>query len=136
MIKTQNLNKNQTKHNYKKILKRSIISIACIIVLGISFFFGIQIYMIQSTKKYIINDVSEAPVSDAVMVLGALVYGSGRPSPTLRDRLDYGYELYIQGKAKKILVSGDNGQIEYDEVNNVKTPRLKQAQKKSRVPPW
>ena len=63
--------------------------------------------IVQSTKDYILNNVSEAPESDAVMVLGALVYSkSGEPSPTLKDRLDYGYELYSQGKAKKILIAG------------------------------
>jgi len=54
------------------------------------------------------------------MILGARVYSGGRPSPILRDRLDYGYELYAQGKAKKILVSGDHGQTDYDEVNVMK----------------
>jgi len=50
-----------------------------------------------------------------------LVYGgSGKPSLTLRDRLDHGYELYALGKAKKILVSGDHGQKDYDEVNAMK----------------
>ena len=104
------------KRKYKKILKRSIIAIACMLVLGMLFFFGVQIYMAQSTKAYILSDPSEAPESDAVMVLGALVFGSGRPSPTLRDRLDYGYELYALGKAKKIIVSGDHGQKDYNEV--------------------
>jgi len=39
---------------------------------------------------------------------------------TLRDRLDLGYELYALGKAKKILVSGDHGRKNYDEVNAMK----------------
>ena len=90
-------------------------------VLGTTFFWGVQIYIVQSTKDYVLNNVSEAPESDAVMVLGALVYNnSGKPSLTLRDRLDYGYELYMHGKAKKILVSGDHGQTDYDEVNVMK----------------
>ncbi|MCL2775199.1 MAG: YdcF family protein [Oscillospiraceae bacterium] len=111
----------QNKHKYKKILKWNIISVVCVMFLGISFFFGVQIYIVQSTKEYILSDVSEAPESDAVMVLGALVYSkSGEPSPTLKDRLDYGYELYSQGKAKKILVSGDHGRKDYDEVNVMK----------------
>ena len=74
----------------------------------------------QSTKNYISTNISDLPESDAVMVLGAKVYNNGKPSPVLRDRLDYGYELYAQGKVKKILVSGDHGQIDYDEVNIMK----------------
>jgi len=110
----------KNKSKYKKIFKWSIISIACVLVLGISFFFGVQVYMAQTSKAYILSNASEAPESDAVMVLGALVFSSGRPSPTLRNRLDYGYELYAQGKAKKIIVSGDHGQKDYDEVNAMK----------------
>ena len=89
-------------------------------MLGIIAFLAIQIYMTTSAKKYMLNEASDAPVCDAVMVLGAMVYSSGRPSPILRDRLDYGYELYAEGKAGKILVSGDHGQKEYDEVNTMK----------------
>ena len=64
----------KNKRKNKKILKFSIILIACILFLGISFFFGVQVYMVQFTKNYILNDASEAPVSDAVIVLGAFVH--------------------------------------------------------------
>jgi len=110
----------KNNRRYKKILKWGIVSVACAMILGISFFFGIQIYIVQSAKEYILNEAAEAPESDAVMVLGALVYNVGKPSLTLKDRLDYGYELYALGKAKKILVSGDHGQKDYDEVNAMK----------------
>jgi len=53
------------------------------------------------------------------MVLGAMVHGE-TPSPVLEDRLLFAYELYKTGKAKKILVSGDHGREEYDEVNAMK----------------
>jgi vancomycin permeability regulator SanA len=97
-------------------IKRMFLCVFIVFVLCVSSFFAIQIYVVQSTKNYVITDAESAPVCDAVMVLGALVYDSG-PSPLLRDRLDYGLELYMLGKAKKILVSGDHGQSDYDEVN-------------------
>ena len=80
--------------------------------------FMIQWYVDGSAKRYMVS-VEDAPHSEAVMVLGALVYRSGTPSLVLKDRLDYGYELYIAGKAKKILVSGDHGTKDYDEVNSM-----------------
>ena len=104
----------------KKCLKRLLLSACLIAVLGILSFFAIQIHIVQSSKEFILSDVSDVPECDAIMVLGAFVYSSGAPSPVLRDRLDYGYELYSQGIAAKILVSGDHGKKDYDEVNAMK----------------
>ncbi len=52
------------------------------------------------------------------IVLGALVYGkSGRLSPVLEDRVDAAIALYKAGKVERLLMSGDHGQSNYDEVN-------------------
>ena len=104
----------------KSSVVRTIIYIAavCIVVSAIYFVFA-QIYVNGVSSGYMV-DAESAPNSDAVMVLGALVYGNGTPSPVLQDRLDYAYEIYAAGKAKKILVSGDHGTKEYDEVNTMK----------------
>ena len=55
--------------------------------------------------------------ADCVLVLGARVYEDGRLSLILRDRADTGIMLYKSGASKKILLSGDHGTKEYDEVN-------------------
>jgi len=119
-------NKDRAKKTTKTSRKRKWLRrIACVlivaIIVGVIPFFAIQIYIVQFAKDYVIGDISDAPECDAVMILGAFVYSSGTPSPVLRDRLNYGYDLYAQGKVKKILVSGDHGQTEYDEVNAMKT---------------
>ena len=111
-------NKKENKRTFKKLLKRIVLPVCIATALAVASFFAIQVHVEQSTNDYIFHDISDIPACDAVMVLGALVYNSsGRPSALLRDRLDYGYELYAQGKAKKILVSGDHGRKDYDEVN-------------------
>lgn len=52
------------------------------------------------------------------IVLGALVYGkSGRLSPVLEDRVDTAIALYKAGKVERLLMSGDHGKSNYDEVN-------------------
>jgi SanA protein len=53
---------------------------------------------------------------DCLLVLGALVYGDV-PSPMLKDRLDGALAAYRAGLSDRILVSGDHGQADYDEVN-------------------
>ncbi len=87
-----------------------------IVIIAIVLFICVQIYVERSSRKYF-TSIEEAPVSDAILVLGARVYSNGSPSPVLQDRLDRAIELYRAGKAPKILVSGDHGTVEYDEVN-------------------
>ena len=58
--------------------------------------------------------------ADAIVVLGALVHPDGTPSDVLRDRLECGMALYHAGAAPKIIVSGDNGTVAYDEVSAMK----------------
>ncbi|MBR5314943.1 MAG: YdcF family protein [Clostridia bacterium] len=84
---------------------------ACILV------FGIDFYVRNSTQKQIVS--SPNGEYDCILVLGAGVRGN-RPSPMLQDRLDYAIDLYNQGKAPKLLMSGDHGQTDYDEVNIMK----------------
>ncbi len=55
------------------------------------------------------------------MVLGAQVYPDGTPSPYLQARLDIARKLYEAGKAEAILVSGDNGQQQYNEVDPMRS---------------
>ena len=45
---------------------------------------------------------------------------SDKPSEMLADRLKQGLELYKNGVAEKIIVSGDHGRTDYDEVRVMK----------------
>lgn len=54
---------------------------------------------------------------DCILVLGAGIQDRETPTPMLRDRLDVGIELYEKGVAPKILLSGDNGQVEHNELH-------------------
>lgn len=53
---------------------------------------------------------------DCIIVLGAGIYYDMTPTPMLQDRLDTAIRLYNEGAAPKLLLSGDNGQEEYNEV--------------------
>jgi len=75
---------------------------------------------VEAVAKAYITDAGHAPEAEAILVLGARVYSETRVSPMLNDRLEAGLALYEAGKAPKIIVSGDNGQEEYDEVNAMK----------------
>lgn len=58
--------------------------------------------------------------TQTILVLGAAVYPGGRLSDIYRDRVQTALELYEAKKASRILVSGDNSTINYDEVTPAK----------------
>lgn len=101
-------------------LKRIICSLAAISVLLIGAVVMINGYVERVGTKYIV-DADDIPNADAILILGAYVFPDGTTSSMLTDRLTVGYELYHKGKAPKILVSGDHGRKDYDEVNAMKS---------------
>lgn len=62
-----------------------------------------------------IYTVEDVPADQVAIVFGAAVYGNGRLSPVLRDRMDTAVQLYLDGTVQKIIVSGDNRFEDYDE---------------------
>lgn len=71
---------------------------------------------VWATRERIVA-IADAPNADVVIVLGASVLPSGKPSDVLADRLLTAIDVYRAQKVTKILVSGDHGTQGYDEVN-------------------
>ena len=69
-----------------------------------------------SFEENIISEMKDFN-ADCILVLGAGIMDKETPSPMLQDRLDVGIELYRQGAAPKLLLSGDNGQEEHNEIH-------------------
>lgn len=59
--------------------------------------------------------VDNVPPQRVAIVFGARIYGDGRLSPMLRDRVETAVQLYQAGKVDKLLLSGDNRFADYDE---------------------
>ncbi len=103
----------------KKIKKLFSLALLLIILLA-SVPLIINIYMVSYASRYILTvEECEAKNVDCVMVLGAGVWESG-PSHMLEERLNRGIEVYKTDCTNRLLMSGDHGQIEYDEVNVMK----------------
>ena len=100
----------------KKIIKTTIFIIILFVVIAIL----INIYVRLSTKSKIkyLDEINERDI-DCIIVLGAGIRGNG-PSPMLEDRLLTSVELYNKNISNKIIVSGDHGRVNYDEVNVMK----------------
>jgi SanA protein len=100
----------------KKLTKPIIVLVAlALLILLIA-----NIVVIKKSQKFIYEKVSDVPKCYTAIVLGATVNSNGFPSDYLQDRLDMAIELYRNNKITRFLLSGDHGQISYDEVNNMK----------------
>ena len=101
----------------KKVIKVGIIIIIIIVLIILL----INLYVKNSTKNQIIEkgDYSTLKNIDCIIILGAGIWGD-KPSPMLEDRLKEGILLYNNEVSDKIIMSGDHGREEYDEVNTMK----------------
>lgn len=102
----------------KKIIKYILIVAVTMII----FVLSINFYVKSSTKNQIIEneDYSNIKNIDCILVLGAGVWGD-KPSPMLEDRLEEAIKLYKSNVSSKIIMSGDHGRADYDEVNTMKS---------------
>lgn len=59
--------------------------------------------------------MEDAPTRRAAVVFGAGLRYDGTPTAVLRDRVRTGADLYFGGKVEKLLMSGDNSTVYYNE---------------------
>ena len=106
----------------KKWILRSIIVLLSLALLGIAIIFGINTYVKGCAASAILSPDQAASLEDidCILVLGCKVKDNGVPSDMLADRLRRGVELYDLGAATKLLMTGDHGQENYDEVDAMK----------------
>lgn len=67
-----------------------------------------------------VYQVENAPTRRVAIVFGAGLWRDGSPTPVLRDRVATAVELYFSGKVEKLLMSGDNSYVEYNEPQAMK----------------
>lgn len=91
-----------------------IVFVFALVILFINF------YVVSSTKSSFVTDYKNLGDVDCIIILGAGVR-DGNPSPMLEDRLLKGIELYKNLVSGKIIMSGDHGRKDYDEVNVMKS---------------
>jgi SanA protein len=117
----ENLMKAFRSSRFMKIIKRLCIFIAVVFLISITLIFAINAMIYIKTKPYIYNKTSNIPHAQTVIILGAAVLPNRNLSPVLKDRVDTAIQLYESKKVSKILVSGANSTVAYNEVNPVRT---------------
>ncbi len=106
----------------KKLILMSICALLGLCLLGLLLVAGFNLAVTATADKYILSAEDAASLGDVdcILVLGCKVHGDGEPSDMLEDRLLQGVALYDLGAAPKLLMSGDHGQTNYDEVDSMK----------------
>ena len=114
--------KKKAKKSFGRILKKVLCILLILAVTGAAAIFGIDIGVRNSTQGRILTEAEAAELTDVdcIVVLGCLVHSDGDPSDMLEDRLKQGVALYNLGAAPKLLMSGDHGRVDYDEVDAMK----------------
>ena len=101
-------------------IKKLFIIVLIIILITVIVISLINYYMKRSVKDRIFESAEDIDFeADCILVLGAGVKNE-RPSHMLEDRLKQGIKLYELGASDRLLMSGDHGRKEYDEVNVMK----------------
>jgi len=98
----------------RKIMGMVIKVILYLIILGIAAF-GIPRLITCITSINKIKTIANVANEKVAIVFGAGLLRDGTPSPVLKDRVSTAAQLYFAGKIQKILMSGDNRFVDYNE---------------------
>ncbi len=124
-----------------KLWKKIVLALLLLAAVCAAIVFGLNAYVVHSGEARILcrvetreTELSSEEVRElkeqnpeCILILGAKVRADGSPSYMLQDRLDLGIKLYQEGVAPKLLLSGDHGQVQYDEVNAMKEYALQEG---------
>ncbi len=105
-----------------KRLKIFVFAAGGLALLGVLTVAVLNLIVCRSTASRILTAEEAATVTnaDCILVLGCGVHEDGTPTHMLEDRLKRGIELYKAGIAPKLLMSGDHGREDYNEVATMK----------------
>lgn len=117
----------------RRVLKRTVIWVVSLLAIAIGIPIAASLYVNNSTNDLVFN-VNSAPACKV-----ALVLGTSRRT-TKRQMNDYyvarmrtAAELYAAGKVQYLLVSGDNGTLEYNEPDSMRRDLLAMGVPENRI---
>jgi SanA protein len=108
--------KNRLKRiQWKKVYRKSI-EIGIVLVLFILIVPQIIYASVKKTyDKKTYSNIEDVEGKKVAIVFGAAIWDEDTPSDILKDRIQVAVDLYNGGKIEKIIMSGDNRFIDYDE---------------------
>jgi SanA protein len=99
---------------FKRFIKMSLKILLIFAVLGLVILFLSRLVtgLYARPKTY---SAAEVPPHRVAIVFGAGLWRNGTATPVLQDRVQMAANLYFAGKVERILMSGDNRFVEYNE---------------------
>jgi len=108
--------------------RRILVVFAILLVFLCSLPFAVSNFVRASVRDRILTADEAGDLNvDCILVLGARVRENGSPSGILEDRLITGIAAYESGASDRLLMSGDHGSADYDEVDAMKTYAVEQG---------
>lgn len=117
----------ETKPGFVRRHRRILLPGLALCVLGTLLILGTNAYVLIRGDARTVSDAADAQPAETAIVLGALVEPDGDMSRMLGDRVAQAANLWKEGKVKRILVSGDHGQWEYDEPTTMKRALVREG---------
>lgn len=98
------------------------------IVLSLTLIFISNYIIVGAAKNKTFSTLSEIPKNKVGLVLGTSKYlKDGRVNLYFTHRINATVQLFKSGKIDFVLISGDNGSVNYDEPNDFKNELLKKG---------
>lgn len=110
-----------------RVLRPVLIFLGGMILALLIFALSISVAVCQKTEKYLVTPQEleqSGEQYDCILVLGCAVYKDGRMSNMLEDRVNVGIPLYDLGISDTVLMSGDNRNEHYNEVDPMRNAAL------------
>ncbi len=85
------------------------------------------LWVYAAHQEAIYSDPARVPAMPVALVFGAGLLPDGSPTLMLADRVDAAVELYRAGKVGRLLMTGDNSRVGYDEVTAMKQRAIEQG---------
>lgn len=113
---TVSVRKKHEKEQHRRFRRRKY-SALFLVILAVLLAFGPFAAVYYKSRDYRVtaNEISQLEPRPIAIVFGAGVWPDGTPTPYLQNRLDTAVQMAQADKVQKILVSGDNSSIHYNE---------------------
>jgi len=107
-----------------KALRKMLIALLVLVIAALTALWVLRATIHAQAAPRIYAQLADAPSAPVALVLGAGLWADGSPTPALRDRVATAVDLYRAGKVKKLLMTGDNRRVDYNEPAAMQTIAL------------